>query len=119
MILFELGETNTVSPNFRAPAQLTAFGLTPTAITEVNGIVTEMVCGDTITFEQLAHDSKYELNCHGIKEEGVIASTPLLDECCCEVKMDACDNLITLDVKGLFRAVYHGNNRENILLIKE
>lgn len=119
MILFDLGGTETVSANFTAPAQLTVFNLTPTTTTETNGVVSDMVCGDYITFERLAYDSKYEVNCHGINEAGVMASIPLLDECCCEVRMDSCNAVITLDGKGVYRAIYHGTNRENILLIKE
>lgn len=119
MILFDLGGTETVSANFQAPAQLTAFNLSPIKTTEVNGVVTDMECGDTITFERLAYDDKYDISCKGIDEAGVRASTPVLDECCCEVTMSDCENVITLEGKGLFRAVYHGDNRENILLIKE
>lgn len=119
MILFDLGGTETVSANFTAPAQLSVFGMSPTTMTEKDGIVTDMQCGDTITFERLAYDGKYELNCRGIVEEGVKASAPLLDDCCCEVVLSACGNSIYIEETGIFRAVYHGDNRENIILMKD
>lgn len=119
MILFEQGSTNTISPTFSAPAQIAVFGMTDTQYEESEGVVTNTICGDYITFERLAYDDVYDRDCKGVTEQGIKASAPVLDECCCEVQITACNNVIALEEKGIFRAIYHGDNRENILVTKE
>lgn len=118
MILFELGKTDTVSKTFTAPAQLTAFGLTKDKHLEENGIVTESICGDYISFERVVYDATYDITCQGIDEQGEIASEPLLEEGC-EVILTYANNSLQLEGRGTYRAIYHGDNRENIMLIKE
>ncbi len=119
MILFKKGGTDIVSKTFEAPAQLSVYGLSKTEHTEVDGIVVDSECGDVITFERLIFDEHYDVNCAGIQEEGVLDSAPLLDEDGCELTMSYRNNSMMIEGKGTYRAVYHGDNREDITLIKE
>ncbi len=109
---------NTVSKTFNAPAQLSVFGMTKNKHTEEDGIVTESVCGDYITFERVAYDGVYDITCQGVDEKGELASEPLLEDGC-EVAMNYANNSLLIEGRGTYRAIYHGDNRENILLIKE
>lgn len=118
-ILFEKGKTNLVSKTFESPAQLTLFNATPMSYTENNGVVTAMECGDYITFERVIFDTNYSVDCKGINENGVMASAPLTECDGCEIRLDANCNTLTLEQKGIYRAIYHGKFRENIILIKD
>lgn len=117
-VLFELHGKNMLSPTFEAPAQLSVYGLLPMQVTYEDGIPVEKVCGDYITFERVIFDDEYEINCKGIKEDGDLASAPLLEDGC-PVRMDYGNNSMMIEGKGTYRAVYHGEHRENVVLVKE
>lgn len=118
-MLFEQGKTNLVSGTFTAPAQLSLFNATATEHTFEDGIVTDSACGDFITFEKVLFDGVYDVACNKIIEGGVMASAPLQDEDGCDVQMDYRHNSLFIEGKGLYRAIYHGDNREEIILVKE
>ncbi|MBE2895709.1 hypothetical protein HPC38_02295 [Pasteurellaceae bacterium HPA106] len=118
-VLFDQGKTNLVSATFSAPAQLSLFNATADEHTFVDGIVTESNCGDFITFERVLFDGDYDVVCKGIIEGGAIASAPLQDEDGCDVQMNHKNNSLFIEGKGMYRAIYHGDNREEIILIKE
>ncbi len=81
------------------------------------GMVKEIKCGDHITFEKVLTASDYDVDCKGdIYSDGIIASTALLDECCEPIKLTACNNIVEINIKGNFRAIYHGDNRSEIIV---
>lgn len=99
-------------------AVVVGFNLAPsTWETDADGKV-QIEEGDYVYFERVLYDKVYDVDCSlEIDEGGVIASTPLLDECGCLVKLDACNNTIELPSPGAFRAYYVGQNRVDATVV--
>lgn len=117
-VLFKSGGTDKVSRFFNGDVTLFAFGLTPSTYEkDERGALLEFECGDSISFERVLVDEVYDIDCKGLKEDGVMDSAPVLDDCGCVITLNACNNRIQLTDKGTYRAIYHGDNRPDITLI--
>ncbi|MBS9779184.1 MAG: hypothetical protein KGV51_01020 [Moraxellaceae bacterium] len=125
-VIFERNKTNTVSKTFVAPATVTGYDLLANqpiideSDSPTHGMVTDIKCGDYITFEKLLFADDYDIACgNDISSEGVIASTPLRDECGEPIKLTACHNILDIAIKGNFRAIYHGDGRSEAIVTTE
>lgn len=123
-VLFQQGSTETTSQVFNAPATIVGFSLAPTTYEYENdsdgSLVTGVNCGDYVVFERVLLAEDYKKECgKSIKSDGVLASTPLMDECCKPLRLTACNNEITIEGSGTYRAIYIGDGRAEAIVIKE
>jgi len=119
--LFPLGKHNITSITFTTPAFIAGFHLSPDEYEtdDVTGKETgNKRAGDYITFERLLFDGVYDINCGArINEAGIAAAAAVRNECGEEVRLDYCHNALWLTDPGIYRAVFHGNAREQAAVI--